>query len=147
MAGWTTGDIYTPKGDYKFPDYSGAFKSGGGSSGGIDWKGGAAKATPFLQDFVSGLSGRNKYQGSAFLQGEMKPTAGSTSKGGMNDDLTVVHHPSAGYGPMMIPGSPGKEGVGPKLGKLAIGVGVGALTGGWGGAAMGGLQGAGSFFE
>ncbi len=65
----------------------------------------------------------------------------------MNDDLTVVHHPSAGYGPMMIPGSPGKEGVGSKLGKLAIGVGVGALTGGLGGAALGGLQGASSFFE
>jgi hypothetical protein len=145
MAGWTTGSY--PSGAAAFdPKYSGFYK-GSGSSGGVDWKGGAAKAMPFLQDFASGLFGRNKYQGSAFLQGEMKPTAGSASKGGMNDDLTVIHHPSAGYGPMMIPGSPPKEGVGSKLGKLAIGVGVGALTGGWGGAALGGLQGAGSFFE
>ena len=145
-AGWTTGSY--PSGAEAFdPKYSGFYKGSGGSGGGVDWQGGAAKALPFLEKFASSLSGRNKYQGAGFLQGEMKPTAGSASKGGMNDDLTIVHHPSAGYGPMMIPGSPGKEGVGSKLGKLAIGVGVGALTGGWGGAALGGLQGAGSFFE
>jgi len=146
MAGWTTGDIgYTPKGgftgsfggsDYKYSEGSGSLL-----------KKGAAAALPFLKDFASGLSGRNKNQAAAFLQGDMKPTAGSSSTGGMNNDLTIVHSPSAAYGPMMIPGSPAKEGVGSKLGKLAVGVGIGALTGGWGGAAMGGLQGAGSFFE
>ena len=147
MAGWTTGDIYTPKGDYKFPDYSGVFKTGGGG-GGVDWQGGAAKAMPFLQSFASGLSGRNKNQAAASLEEAIaRPVGGSTSKGGMNDDLTIVHHPSAGYGPMMIPGTPPKEGVGSKLAKLGIGVAAGALTGGWGGAALGGLQGAGSFFE
>lgn len=145
MAGWTTGDIYTPKGDYNFPDYSGSFKQSGGSPGGKSLGEGATAALPFLQNFIGGRS-RGKSSSGGITMGDYKPVGGSTSTGGMNQDLTIVHHPSTGQ-PMVIPGTPAKEGIGSKLGKLAIGVGVGALTGGWGGAALGGLQGAGSFFE
>jgi len=147
MAGWTTDDIYKPKGDYKFPDYSGSMKSSGGSSspGKASLREGAEKALPFLKGFIGDRSRGQSSSGSVTM-GDYKPVGGSTSTGGMNQDLTIVHHPSTGQ-PMVMPGTPAKEGVGSKLGKLAIGVGVGALTGGWGGAALGGLQGAGSFFE
>lgn len=145
MAGWTTGDIYTPKGDYKFPDYSGSFKQSGGSPGSRSLSEGATAAVPFLKNFIGGRS-RGQSSSGSVMMGDYKPVGGSTSTGGMNQDLTIVHHPSTGQ-PMVMPGTPAKEGIGSKLGKLALGVGVGALTGGWGGAALGGLQGAGSFFE
>jgi len=145
MAGWTTGDIYTPKGDYNFPDYSGSFKKGGSGPGSSSLREGATAAVPFLKNFIGSRS-RGQSSSGYVDMGEYKPVGGSTSTGGMNQDLTIVHHPSTGQ-PMVMPGTPAKEGIGSKLGKLAIGVGVGALTGGWGGAALGGLQGAGSFFE
>lgn len=120
-------------------------ESSSSNPGGQSLREGANAALPFLKNFIGGRS-RGQSSSGNITMGDYKPVGGSTSTGGLNQDLTIVHHPSTGQ-PMVMPGTPAKEGIGSKLGKLAIGVGVGALTGGWGGAALGGLQGAGSFFE
>ena len=137
MAGWTTGDIYTPKGDYQFPDYSGSMKSDGGSSGSSGTK---PKAEDFLKLFSEqiGTGLRSRQQNteaarSGFTDNKYAPHGGSSSKGGMNDDLTVVHHPGSSFGPMTIAGTPGKKGFGGVIGRVAgtaLGLGLAPLTGG-----------------
>lgn len=137
MAGWTTDDIYTPKGDYKFPDYSGSMKSGGG---GGSSSGGKATSEDFLKLFSeqvgAGLRSRQQNMEAArsgFADNKYAPHGGSSSKGGMNDDLTVVHHPGSSFGPTTIPGTPGKKGFGGVIGRVAgtaLGLGLAPLTGG-----------------
>ena len=133
MAGWTTGDIYTPKGDYKFPDYSGAFKSGGGSSSG------SPKAEDFLKLFggavTEGLKARRGSAQSAAASSDSKFSTfgGSSSSGGMNNDLLVVHSPGPSFGPTSIPGTPAKRGFGGTIGRVAgaaLGLALAPVTGG-----------------
>jgi len=133
MAGWTTGDIYTPKGDYKFPDYSGSMKSGGGSET-------KPKAEDFLKLFGGQISeGLRSRQAnteaarSGSTDGKFSSYGGSTSQAGMNNDLTVVNHPGPSFGPTTIAGTPAKKGFGGVIGRVAgtaLGLALAPVTGG-----------------
>ena len=135
MAGWTTDDIYTPKGDYKFPDYSGAFKSGGGGS-----SSGSPKAEDFLKLFggavTEGLKARRSGAQSAASSASDSKFAtfgGSSSSGGMNNELTIVHNPGPSFGPVTLPGTPAKRGFGGTIGRVAgaaLGLALAPVTGG-----------------
>ena len=113
-----------------------SFKKGAleGLSKGIETAGKA-----FLDDFVgSGQANRDKYQSAMTSKEGSKGFSGSTSTGGMSNDLTIVHHPGSSYSPFVIPGEAPREGIGSKLAKTAAIAGIGALTGGLGAAALGG---------
>ena len=60
-------------------------------------------------------------------------SGGSSSQGGMNKDLTVVHYPSSATGPFEVKGTPGKKGFGSVIGRVAgtaLGLALAPVTGG-----------------
>jgi hypothetical protein len=88
----------------------------------------------FSTALMEGLNSRNRNAAQESMVGgvkfgESKGVGGSSSKGGMTDDLTIVHHPGAGYGPMFIPGQQGRSGLGGALAGAASGFMQGAATG------------------
>jgi hypothetical protein len=95
----------------------------------------------FSRALSEGLAARNRNaaqesMGGGVKFGESKGVGGSSSQVGMTDDLTIVHHPGAGYGPMIVPGTPGKPGFGGVIGRVA-GAGLGLLLGGPAGGSFG----------
>ena len=115
-------------------DYLSASGSRGGSGGSKD----------FLSRFVRGLKGeggvldqlerRNAYN-DAMMAGTGRSSSsksnellgGSSSRGGMNNELTIVNHPGSAFGLTTIPGAPGTKGPGGILGSIA-GAALGAFV-------------------
>ena len=135
MAGWTTEPIYTPKGEYKFPDYSGSMTGSSGSEN-------KSKANEYLKLFsgaiTEGLKSRTANTDaarSASTSTDQKFTGfgGSSSSSGMNNDLTIVHSPGPSFSPFTAAGTPGKKGFGGAIGRVAgaaLGIALAPITGG-----------------
>ena len=141
MAGWTTEPIYTPKGEYKFPDYSGSMTGSSGSES-------KSKANEYLKLFsgaiTEGLKSRTANTDAAksgFTDQKSSSHSGSSSSSGMNNDLTVVHSPGSSFSPFTVAGTPGKKGFGGAIGRVAgaaLGIALAPVTGG-GSLALAGL--------
>lgn len=140
-SGFKTDDyIYKPKGGFSGDFGSSNFKYDSGSSNFSD----AAKG--FLNAFVKGLEGRDKYREQAspsFIGVGRDSSGGGGFTGGMSGELSFVPAGGSSFGGVNIPGVEGEEGWGTKLAKVALGAGAGALTGMAGGAVGGGWLGAG----
>ena len=146
MAGWLPTSYDPSSGDGSFnPSWEDSFKTQL-----PDTSSSKPEAKDYLKGFstalMEGLNARNRSaaqetMGGGFKSAESKGFGGSSSKGGMTDDLTIVHSPGAGYGPTFIPGTPGKPGFGGVIGRVA-GTALGFAVPGLGPALGMGLGGA-----
>ena len=146
MAGWLPTSYDPSSGDGSFnPSWEDSFNTKL-----PDTSSSKPEAKDYLKGFstalIEGLNYRNRNaaqesMGGDVKFGESKGVGGSSSKGGMTDDLTIVHHPGAGYGPMVVPGTPGKPGFGGVIGRVA-GTALGFAVPGLGPALGMGLGGA-----